>query len=386
MVPRRQRDRTAHPPLHPLERGGHGHPGQQPPRRDRWAPVDVRVLGQPVRGRLQLVLPGQRGRHPGRPRVLPGPRGPGHLRPGVPRGTAHRGPVGPLPPGGRRQRPVQLPPPPAHARLLGVPHRLDGAGSHQLDLSGPLPQVPPRPAHRGHHRLAGVVLPGRRGDRRTRDPRLHLARRPRPPRQPDLGRQLQPPATRRTRPRQRQDHPGARSDVPGRGLERDQGHLGLTLGRVAPARRRRRPAQQDEHDARRRVPALRGRGRQLRPGAVLRSRSTAAQAGRAPLRRGHLQPPSRRPRLHQALRRLFGRHRTSGGAHGHPGQDDQGVDPGKGVREPQRHPPDQEDEPGAAGRAAQPAASRGRHLRPGARCRRSPLLPAAVRAPPSTST
>ena len=46
--------------------------------------------------------------------------------------------------------------------------------------------------------------------RRARDPRLDLPRRPRGPRQPHLGHQLQPAAPRRPGARQRQDHPGAR--------------------------------------------------------------------------------------------------------------------------------------------------------------------------------
>ena len=56
------------------------------------------------------------------------------------------------------------------------------------------------------------------------------------PRQPDLRHQLQPAAPRRPGARQRQDHPGARDQLPRRGLERHQDHLGLALG---PAARRR---------------------------------------------------------------------------------------------------------------------------------------------------
>ena len=56
------------------------------------------------------------------------------------------------------------------------------------------------------------------------------------PRQPDLRHQLQPAAPRRPGARQRQDHPGARDELPRRRLERHQGHLGLALG-PAPGRR-----------------------------------------------------------------------------------------------------------------------------------------------------
>jgi pyruvate dehydrogenase E1 component len=58
-------------------------------------------------------------------------------------------------------------------------------------------------------------------------------------RQPGLRRELQPAAPRRTRARQRQDHPGARGRLPRRGLERDQGDLGLVLGPAPRARQRR---------------------------------------------------------------------------------------------------------------------------------------------------
>ena len=48
-------------------------------------------------------------------------------------------------------------------------------------------------------------------------------------RQPDLRRQLQPAEARRSRPWQRQDHPGAREPISGElGLERDQGDLGFS--------------------------------------------------------------------------------------------------------------------------------------------------------------
>ena len=112
----------------------------------------------------------------------------------------------------------------------------------------------------------------------------------------------------------------------GRGLERHQGHLGLEVGRAARPRRRRRPAPQDEHDGRRRVPAVRGRERRLHPRALLRPRSPAAQAGRPPERRRAADAASGRARLPQALRRLQDGDRAGGRAHGHPGQDDQGVD------------------------------------------------------------
>ena len=52
--------------------------------------------------------------------------------------------------------------------------------------------------------------------------------------------------------RQRQDHPGARGQLPRRRLERHQGDLGPRVGRAARPRRRRRPGQPDEQHPRRR--------------------------------------------------------------------------------------------------------------------------------------
>ena len=128
VVPRRRAHRAAHPGLHPLERGDDGGAGQQARRRHRRPPVDVRQLGQPLRDRLQPLLPRQGRRHARRPRLLPGPRRARHLRPGVPRGPPDRGRPRPLPPRDRPRRPraVELPAPAADARLLGVPDRVDG--------------------------------------------------------------------------------------------------------------------------------------------------------------------------------------------------------------------------------------------------------------------
>ena len=110
------------------------------------------------------------------------------------------------------------------------------------------------------------------------------------PRQPHVRRQLQPPAPRRPGPGQRQDHPGAGGRLPGRGLERHQGHLGLQVGRAPRPRRRRRPRQQDEHHPRRRVPEVLGGERGLHPPALLRPRPPAAGPRRAPHRRRAAHP------------------------------------------------------------------------------------------------
>ena len=70
-------------------------------------------------------------------------------------------------------------------------------------------------------------------------------------RQPDLRRQLQPAAPRRSRSRQRQDHSGTRRNVSRRRLERDQGGLGSTVGSAVRQRRQRAAATAHERNRRR---------------------------------------------------------------------------------------------------------------------------------------
>ncbi len=190
----------------------------------------------------------------------------GHAAPGiyarrVPRGSAHRGAPRPVPARGRRRRAPELPAPAPHARLLGVPDRVDGPRPAERGLPGTLQPLPAPPRDRRHQRGEGVVLRRRRRDGRARVDGRAVDRGAGAARQPDLRRELQPAAARRPGARQRQDHPGARGDVPRRGLERHQGDLGSRLGRAARARRRRRARQQDEQHRRRRVPEVRGRER-----------------------------------------------------------------------------------------------------------------------------
>ena len=178
LVPRRRVPRASHPGVHPVERRGHGHQGEQARRRDRRPPRHLRLVGGALRRRLQLVLAGQ-GRRPGRRRHLhPGPRRPRHLRPIVPGGSDHRGRARRVPSRDRRCRALVVPPPPTHARVLGVPHRLDGPRSDQLDLPGSVQPVPAPPPARRHQPRPGVVLRRRRRDRRARDARLDPPRRP----------------------------------------------------------------------------------------------------------------------------------------------------------------------------------------------------------------
>jgi pyruvate dehydrogenase E1 component len=130
----------------------------------------------------------------------------------------------------RRRRAVVLPAPAAHARVLGVPDRVDGARPDQRDLPGPVQPLPAQPRHRRHQRSRVWCF---LGDGECDEPETLgaiSASPPRAARQPDLRRQLQPAAPRRPGARQRQDHPGARGDLPRRRLERHQGDLGLASG------------------------------------------------------------------------------------------------------------------------------------------------------------
>ena len=178
--------------------------------------------------------------------------------------------------------------------------------------------------------------------------------RPRPSRQPDLGRQLQPPAPRRSGSRQRQDHPGARVRFPRRRLERDQGDLGLALGPAARRRRRRPAARRDGGVRRRRVPDVQVARRRLRARALLRPRPGAARPGLAHVRRGDLAAQPRRPRPAEGLRGLSRGGPPRGAAHGDPGQDDQGLRHGRLGRGPDDHPPGQEDDRGRAAAVPRP--------------------------------
>ena len=260
------------------ERQPQGPRGRRPHR-------DVPVVGQPLRGRLQPLLPRQGPPRRRRPDLHPGPRLPRHLRPRLPRGPADRGAALPLPPGGparRRQGPAVVPPPAADAGLLGVPDGLDGP--HRASTRST------RPGSTATCTTAASRTPSQQhvwaflGDGEMAEPESLGAIRVAAREELDNLtwvincnlQQLDGPVH-----RQRQDHPGARGQLPRRRLERHQGGLGPRVGRAARPRRRRRPGQPDEHHPRRRVPDLLGRGRRLHPRALLRRRPAAAQDGRA---------------------------------------------------------------------------------------------------------
>ena len=357
VVPRRRGHRAPDPRLPALERRRHRLDGQPQGPRGRRAHRDVPVLGLALRGRLQPLLPRQGPRGRRRPDLHPGPRLPRHLRPGLPRGPARRDAAVAVPPGGaarRRQGPLVVPAPAADAGLLGVPDRVDGPHRPQRDLPGPVQPLHEQPRHQGHQPAARLGVPRRRRDGRARVARRHRRRGPRGARQPHLRRQLQPAAARRPGARQRQDHPGARVHLPGRGLERHQGRLGPRVGRPARPRRRRRAGQQDEQHPRRAVPDLLGRERRLHPRQLLRRRPAAAQDGRAHVRRADREAAARRPRLPQGLLGVRRGHQARRPADGDPGAHHQGLDDRR-PRGQERHAPDEEADQGRPQEVPRPA-------------------------------
>ena len=117
--------------------------------------------------------------------------------------------------------------------LLGVPHRLDGAGADHRGLPGPV--QPPTWRRRGDwrrlSRYARVGVPAATG--RCDEPEA-IARRSfriaarEQLEQPHLRGELQPAAPGRSGARQRQDHSRAGRHLPRRGLERHQGRCGAS--------------------------------------------------------------------------------------------------------------------------------------------------------------
>jgi hypothetical protein len=278
----------AHPLDLPLERHGDGGARQQERRRARRPHRELRLGGHALRhGPAALLARPARGPRR-RPRLFPGAFVARHLCARPDGRPLHRGAAAQLPPRGRRQGRVLVPAPVADAGLLAVPDRVDGPRADPGDLHGALSQVSARarPRRNGESQGLGIL-------RRRRDGRARVARRDRPclareARQPHLHRQLQPAAARRAGARQRQDHPGAGRGFPRRGLERDQGDLGLVLGSAARARQGRAAPENHGGRGRRRIPELQGERRRLRAQALLRQASEGARDGGAHVGRGHL--------------------------------------------------------------------------------------------------
>ena len=212
---------------------------------------------------------------------------------------------------GRRRACRQLPAPAAHARLLGVPDGVDGPRPDQLDLPGPLQPLPPQPPHRRHQRSRGCGASSATASATS-------PRRSAPSPWPAASGSTTSPgsstatcsastarcgatarSSRSSRPSSAAPagtssrSSGARagtscwpSDVDGVLLDKMNTTVDGEFQRYAVESRR------------------------LHPRALLRPRPPAAQAGRAPQRRGPARPAPRRPRLPEALRRLQGRHRA----------------------------------------------------------------------------
>ena len=321
-------------------------------RRHRRAPLDVRLLGGALRGRLQPLLPGQGRRPRRRPRLLPGPRRPGHLRPGLPRGPPRREPPRQLPPRDRRRRAVELPAPVAHARLLGVPDGVDGPRPDQLDLPGPLQPLPPQPPHRRHQRARGCGASS--ATARPTSPR-RSARSRSPAASSSTTSSGSSTATcsastarcAATARSSRSSRPS--SAAPAGTSSRSSGAKAGTSCSPATSTACCSHKMNTTVDGEFQRYAV--ESRRLHPRALLRPRPPPAQAGRAPVRRRAAGPAPRRPRLPEALRRLQGRHRADRGA---PtvilAKTVKGWTLGSDGRGPQRHPPDQEDDRRAAAR------------------------------------
>ena len=175
-----------------------------------------------------------------------------------------------LPPGSRRQGAFVVSASLADAGLLAVPDGVDGTRPAAGDHAGAFRALPRAPRPGRALRPEDLVLPRRRRDGRAGiDGRADDAG-AREARQPRVRHQLQPAAPRRAGARQRQDHPGARSRLPRRRLERHQGDLGPSLGSAARARHDGTAAQAHGRGGRRRIPELQGQGRRVHARALLR--------------------------------------------------------------------------------------------------------------------
>ena len=275
-----------------------------------------------------------------------------------------------LPPrAGRRRRAVLVSAPVAHAELLAGADGVDGPRADHGHLPGALLALPGEPRPEEGHPEQGVGVPRRRRDRRARDARRAHARVAREARQPDLRDQLQPPAPRRPGAWQRLDHPGTRGRVPRRRLERDQGDLGLRVGRPARPRQDRPAVAPHGGDRRRRVPAPVGVQRRLPAREVLRQVPRTARTGEAPLRRPVEEAAARRPRPGEGLRGLQGGDRDQGRADGGAGPHDQGLRPRRVGRRQEPDAPAEEAERRRGPPASGPASTSRSATTTSSRCR-----------------
>ena len=191
----------------------------------------------------------------------------------------------------------------------------------------------------------GLGVPRRRRNRRTGIARRDHAARAREARQPDLRHQLQPAAPRRSGARQRPDHPGTRSGLPRRRLERHQGDLGPRVGSDLLAKDR------DGLLVKRMGEIVDGQYQKyaIESGAYVREHFWGADPRLLDMVK-HLSDDQlkkmtlRRSRPDQGLQRLQGGDRAQGCADGHSRADDQGLRPGRSGRRQEHHAPTEKDE------------------------------------------
>ena len=158
-IARQPRSRAQDPRGDPLERG-RDHPAREQGvvgarRTHRELPV-VRAV---VRHRIRPLLARADGRARWRPHLRAGPRVARHLRARLRRGAPDRAAAAGVPPGERRQRHSLVSASMADARLLAVPHGVDGTRAADGDLPGAVPQVSRRPRPRQHREPQGVGVP-----------------------------------------------------------------------------------------------------------------------------------------------------------------------------------------------------------------------------------
>ena len=252
-----------------------------------------------------------------------------------------------------------------------------GLGPDHGDLPGAVHPLPGRSRAEETVGLEGVGVSRRRRNRRARVARRHHAAGARKARQPHLRRQLQPAAARRPGARQRPDHPGARSGVPRRRLERHQGDLGQGLGSAARERQRRPARQADGRDRRRRVSEVHRRVGRVPARAFLGQVSAAARDGQAPLRRSAEEADARAGTIRSRSTTPTKRRSSTRGSRRSSDPHDQGIRARRRGRRQEHHPPAEETERRRAARRSRALQHSGSRRK----TQRSPLLSAGREEP-----